>query len=279
MDHQLQPSLKPCRLCREFAPLQSSHIIPRFFNEGASHNLPTGKQGAMQPFLQPVHVSPNVRFPRRQKGYWEKHFGLQEHLLCSSCERRLNSFETYSKRFLYGNSKPIRLQLPMSDDPFFIADYSKFKLFQLSLLWRASEAKGSFFKQVNLGPLHSERIRQMLLSGNPGRDDEYPCGLARLYAPEQFDNLRLLKGSSLEDIMMEPIKTRLENSHIYRFMMGAISWVFCVTGGKIPELFNHTYIKETGMFFLSPYDARSFLNEFSMKVFLAGNMPDWESTD
>lgn len=79
--------------------------------------------------------------------------------------------------------------------------------------------------------------------------------------------------------MMEPIKTRLENSHIYRFMMGAISWVFCVTGGKIPELFNHTYIKETGMFFLSPYDARSFLNEFSMKVFLAGNMPDWESTD
>lgn len=45
---------------------------------------------------------------------------------------------------------------------------SKMKLFQLSQLWMASEAKGAFFGAVKLSGAHRERLRVMLLHDEPG---------------------------------------------------------------------------------------------------------------
>ncbi len=53
-------------------------------------------------------------------------------------------------------------------------DYATFKLFHLSVLFRASVSSLSTFQEVNLGALHEERIRQMLLNEDPGKDWEYP---------------------------------------------------------------------------------------------------------
>ncbi len=52
-------------------------------------------------------------------------------------------------------------------------NYTKFKLFLLSILWRASISSRPFFNEINLGT-HEEVIRKMILQGNAGDIDDYP---------------------------------------------------------------------------------------------------------
>ena len=51
-------------------------------------------------------------------------------------------------------------------------DYRKFKLFFLSLLWRAGVTSREPFRHVSLG-LHEERIRQLILKKVPGNPEDY----------------------------------------------------------------------------------------------------------
>jgi hypothetical protein len=52
--------------------------------------------------------------------------------------------------------------------------YSPFKLFLMTQLWRAGVASDAFWKNVRLGP-HEERLREMLLRAYPGQTYEYAC--------------------------------------------------------------------------------------------------------
>ena len=52
-------------------------------------------------------------------------------------------------------------------------DYTQFKLFVLSLVWRASVAKGDFFEKVKLGPQHEARLAAILNAENSGPDCQY----------------------------------------------------------------------------------------------------------
>ncbi|MDQ8184254.1 hypothetical protein [Pelagicoccus sp. SDUM812002] len=53
-------------------------------------------------------------------------------------------------------------------------DYTKLKLFFVSLLWRAHTTKHLFFGNVELDDSHEKKIRQMILNGLPGEVDDYP---------------------------------------------------------------------------------------------------------
>ena len=52
-------------------------------------------------------------------------------------------------------------------------DYATFRLFDLSVLFRASTSDHPNFREVDIGP-HEERFRRMLLEGDPGQDRQYP---------------------------------------------------------------------------------------------------------
>src|SRR5437870_1669931 len=145
-----------CRLCQREKELRRSHIVPDFIGDDSGSMYPTGKSGGPQPFTQLTHTLPGKRYQRKEHGIWEGRLGLVEYLLCGECELKLSTLEDYAKRFFYGRSNPIRLQLPLNEDSF-VADYKRMKLFQLSLLWRASEAKGEFFAAVTLSDQHRER--------------------------------------------------------------------------------------------------------------------------
>ena len=56
-------------------------------------------------------------------------------------------------------------------------DYTKLKLFFLSVLWRAGASSQEFFKRVDLGP-HFDTLRNRLLNADPGQPDEYAVVLA-----------------------------------------------------------------------------------------------------
>ncbi|MCZ6690900.1 MAG: hypothetical protein O7H41_15010 [Planctomycetota bacterium] len=99
--------------------------------------------------------------------------GLREKLLCPECEQVINVYESYFKAFWY--DKPA-LPRTVRRREFVVGsiDYAKFKLFHLSVLWRAG-ASSRVYPDVSLGS-HSSRIRQMLLCGDPGPQHHYPFG-------------------------------------------------------------------------------------------------------
>jgi hypothetical protein len=88
-------------------------------------------------------------------------------------------------------------------------NYAKFKLFQLSILWRAGVS--SSFRQVQLGP-HRERLRAMLLAGEPGSSQDYPTLMFML----------LDEGRPVGDLIIEPSPARLDGHKCYRFIFGGM---------------------------------------------------------
>src|SRR6267154_734119 len=105
-----------------------------------------------------MSTRPEIAGGQRQRGYWEKVSGIKEYLLCAACEARFSRYENYFRDFFYGNSPPPLKKLSVGMpfdlsafidlDPDILGaklvkvDYAQFKLFVLSLLWRASVAKG-----------------------------------------------------------------------------------------------------------------------------------------
>lgn len=261
-----------CQLCLENRKLRRSHIIPDFFRDHSGTMYPTGKSDLPQPFTVLTHTESGNRFERKQHGYWEKNLGLIEYLLCCACELQLSKYEDYFKRYFYGGTDPIRFVLPLSDDPFFFADYAKIKLFLLSLLWRASVAKGKFWEAVNLPSRDLELIRFMLIHENPRRDFEYFCSMSRLVPSMELGKIFEANSISVETPNFAPTHRKFENFSTYTFVMGGLVLSFCLFTGDIPKILAHTYIKESGQFFLLQLEADSFFQQYSEKVIRSGNI-------
>jgi hypothetical protein len=272
MNAQMKADRVKCRLCQEKKELRRSHILPAFFRDDSGSMYLTGNKGVPQPFTQSIHTEAGRRFDRKQHGYWEQRHGIIERLLCHECEQQIGGFEDYAKRFFYGGSDPIRLQLPISKDPLFTADYRKLKLFQLSLLWRASEAKGEFFAAVVLSSEHRERLREMLMREDPGAAEEYFCAMNRLVASPAVERIQNLHGISNETGMFAPVADNHDGWGTFTFVMGGIVWVFCVSECGVPEILRNTYIKENGQFWLMQMPSDNFLINFSQKAVVAGNV-------
>jgi|SRR5882724_8398321 len=199
--------------------------------------------------------------------------GMVEYFLCHDCEQKFGALEDYAKKFFYGTSSPLRLQLPLLEDPLFLADYKKMKLFQLSILWRAAESKGEFFSAVDLDDNHKERLRQMLANGDPGREHQYFCAMTRLVVVSAaITQLQAEHGISNETGFFAPISRNHGTWDSYTFVMGGLVWSFCVSEQGVPEVLANTYIKENGQFWLMSMPADGFLTNFCRKAVEAGNV-------
>ena len=149
---------------------------------------------------------------RRRKGLYEK-------LFCRACEAIFQSYEDYGKAVLYDKIKP-RIKSERSPCSIENYDYTKFKLFVLSLLWRASVSSLSAFKLVNLGRYEHE-LRDILYNGLETRVENYPC---ILYQTHTAHNLS-------DGVFMEifPRKTKADGRTIYQFIADGL-FVFIGVG-------------------------------------------------
>jgi hypothetical protein len=189
-----------CKLCQRSETLRFSHIVPEF---------------CYKPLYDGKHRAVMLDADTNHRSYVQK--GIREYLLCDSCEARLNKLEVYFKKFWYdGPAIPSRTR----PGAFIIRgfDYAAFKLFHLSILWRASVSSLPEFDSVNLGP-HEEVLRCTLLSADPGPEDRYP-----FYAIAMLDD----GGAVQYGMVSKPHRSRLGFSTAYYMNYAGCDWYFIV---------------------------------------------------
>src|SRR4030042_6422490 len=154
-----------CKLCGQRKNLIKAHIIPDFMYRelfDKDHRIRQMR----------VENKMFKKITQRETGEFDKN------ILCEKCDKEiLGNYEAYAKRVLYGGAP---LSLPIKPERMFNKtwmpvgniDYKKFKLFLLSILWRASITSRPYFSQVKLDH-HENIIREMILNDNPQKREDY----------------------------------------------------------------------------------------------------------
>jgi len=198
----------PCALCLEEAELQKSHIIPEFL------------YGVMYDEKHRYNVLSLV--PENRERFEQK--GARERLLCRNCEEKLGKLERYASLVINGGAPGVDGHRDGNIVYVKGIDYERFKLFQLSLLWRAGVAKGSYFERVTLGP-HEERLRVMLLANDPGPYDLYPCVLWGV----------TIEPDKIAELMVQPCRDKVWGHTTYHFVVPGLKLVYVVSQQRLPR--------------------------------------------
>jgi hypothetical protein len=211
-----------CALCLKKRKLCRSHIIPEFFYKPIYDG----------PLRQFFVISTDPKEPT-----YPRQIGFRERLLCEECDRqRLGRVEDYSSKVLYGGVEigviPVSGMIKIEG-----LDYAKFKLFTMSLIWRASVTNLSHFSCVNIQP-YDKTIRRMLLNGIPGEEYEFGCSI--MGSPEIF-------GLSQKIIMPPNIEVNHGGVRYYSFVLGGMTWLFFLTNNANQVPYKEIFLTKNGV--------------------------------
>lgn len=239
-----------CALCKEDVELRNSHIIPEWvfrdlYDQKHRYNV--------------LSTGPERPRPHEQKG-------LREKLLCTRCEEQFSRYERYARGVVKGGEALTVTHHPGRIE---IADieYRMFKLFQMSVLWRAGVASHRMFSRVKLGP-HQERLRLMLRRDDPGRQTDYPCLIFGVTA----------HGKSIPDFIDQPSPVRLDGLNCYRFIFCGLVWVFFVAQHAPSLLVRQHVLSESGrlIIWIKPFEDLGYLERFARDLRQLGRLPGQE---
>lgn len=236
-----------CALCLRETELRRSHIIPEFLYESLYDDIHR---------LQVLSILP-------ERGNWREQKGLRERLLCESCEQHISPWERYASLALKGG---VPLQFRREGNVVFISglNYQQFKLFQLSVLWRAAVSTQRFFEHVQLGK-HEELLRRQILAADPGSPDRYGCLMFGIK----------FAGQAFTGIIMQPGKVRLAGHTAYRFVFGGFIWTMLVSSHTLQPPLNQCVLRPSGDTVLLVRDAAEMgnLRSFSLELARMGRAP------
>ena len=217
-----------CKLCGDNKILlKKSHIVSEFMYK----DLFDQKHRIHEVLFQ--HIN-QIKSKMRQSGAYDTN------ILCGDCDNKvLGSLERYASLVLYGG---IELTIENSTDrnkSRYVRvngiDYRMFKLFLLSILWRASISTLPIFKNVNLG-IHEQVIRHKILNNNPGSAAEYPCAI--------FTHLH--NHNIPYEIIAEPGVIINGEQQIYAFLISGNLFVFFTATDIKTEWVQDCTIRENG---------------------------------
>jgi hypothetical protein len=216
-----------CKLCHCEKPLlNESHIIPDFMYKGLFD-----KGHRLNKFAPAEFIKGNKRVSRPPTGEYE--CGI----LCATCDNEIiGGYETYARKALYGKVEEYSSDLPecanfkTTSGVTFThgknVHYKEFKLFLLSILWKASISSRPFFKEVNLGP-YEETIRKMILSGDAKDEETFPIVIMTW----------LNDKSSSSDVVAQPGINKKEKGVRYIFPIAGVTYVFHISPSSLnPDL-------------------------------------------
>lgn len=204
--------LGDCRLCHQLRLLQDSHILPEF---------------VFRPAYDITHRAFQIDIDQGKK--FKQQRGFSERLLCEDCEGIFNKWETYFSRIWFHPThrlRPLLLENNIVTIPG--VQYTIFKLFHLSVIWRSGISSRTEFKNVRLGT-QEEKIRKRLLANDPGDPDEYTMfGIA----------IRETETKNFQDkILRAPEASRYHGHYVYNILFGGVFWYYWISGhreGRIP---------------------------------------------
>ena len=140
-------------------------------------------------------------------------------------------------------------------------EYNKFRLFQLSLLWRAGVSSRAEFNSVELGE-HVDRLRDMIIDRDPGEPGEYGCVIVAPSIPRP-------------DIIMPPEVIRHRGEQYCRFLLGGIFWIFSVSSNLREPLDGEKVLSRDGILpvLVDSKHADRFLMDLALDLRRKGKLP------
>lgn len=227
---------RTCPLCNEEKKIVNSHIIP----EGFYKKLYDKNKTAMYASKTRKKVKPIQK-------------GEREYLLCEKCDNEIiGKLDKYAIEVIR-DKKYIEIEEYSNCIIWDKIDYNKFKLFHLSVLWRASISKTKC-KAVNLSNEQSNEIRECILSGKAPSSDKYQIFGLYLIDPENdYENCdgMVTYGNRYE-------VENIPNSEVYVFIYGGIAWNYVVSNSNNNDFFERVGLKEIGNILLQKEDIRRF---------------------
>lgn len=223
-----------CKLRLRDRPLVEGHVLSEFlYNDLYDQNRHRFHQ---------LHTDETKRNIQRSQGLYDR-------MMCGDCDSRIISgYETYASKVLNGG-----VELVIRDAPDRIVvselEYAKFKLFQVSLLWRSAISTMDEFKAVNVTAEHVERMRVMLLNYDPGEPHDYGCVLM---IPEMYREVR--------QVIMPPDPIRISGHRCFRLLAGGFWWLYVVS--------RHSSSFEKRELFLSNNGTLSIMKERASTAFM-----------
>jgi len=194
----------------------------------------------------------------RQSGEFESN------ILCHDCDNKiLGKLDRYASLTLYeGNEKILENRITKNGTKYIYSaeiDYTYFKLFLLSILWRASISNRLFFKEVQLGP-YEDQIRQMILNNDPGEQMQFPCLIITYLNLKDYP----------KNLVAQPSRIRKNGGTVYRFLIGGMIYIYYITKSTIPKWLADIAINPNGemkIVYSPPYYAKKLFNElFGIKT-------------
>lgn len=204
-----------CKLCQQDKKLlRKSHIISDFLYK--EMNLFDNKDHKHRLYEVLLTQDYQIQSKVRQSG------GYDKNILCGNCDNKIiGNLERYASLVLFGG---VGLSIkPESKESKSIylgvegIDYRKFKLFLLSILWRAGISTLPIFQNVNLNE-HQEVLRERLLKNDPGDSSEYPCAIFTYLHHPKIPH----------QMIVEPkvIINNANQAYAYVFLIGGILFIF-----------------------------------------------------
>lgn len=214
-----------CKLCLEEKILvKKSHILPEFM---------------FKEFFDEKHkmIVTNISLENKKlipTGFYD------QYILCLNCETKvISQYESYASQYFYTTNKS-KLQFDVNiisqeivDVQVSNIDYRRFKLFLLSILWKASISKHYFFQSIKLG-MYEEILRKMIINDDPG--EEY-----------DFMNFIVIARNKYLPLKMGVDPKRLKSSNgntAYAFFISGIFYYFNISPQNVPDYFYKTCLKK-----------------------------------
>lgn len=188
--------LLPCKLCGEQKKLIKAHIIPKQFYRRII------SKGA-KPHLLKYEIDDITNESITQNGIH------QADLLCADCDNLIGHYDKYAYEILTRQIDEKKLQsVGRGLQVYEIGEIQidVFRLFLVSLVWRAGIARDQMFQLVKLGP-YEERFRQILL-GNKTELLDHITAVIILYRPPKYP-----------DIMWSPFCSKMDGINIATFYL------------------------------------------------------------
>ena len=155
------------------------------------------------PNLLKIAVSATVDHTTTQNGIHE------DNILCADCDNAIGAFDQYGYKVLTRNIDPQRIITPFGPKhpiyDFGIIDMQKFRLFLISLAWRAGIATDPMFQLVKLG-VYEQRLKDALL-GTPDLLEKITAVII-LFRPPKYP-----------DIMWSPFATKESGINVLYFYL------------------------------------------------------------